>query len=175
MQSGQAHLIGPKTIKFHEKMYSTFLETLKLDKMPKSVRVEELRTMLLNKIMTVTPREVIYQPCLDGVLLKELPHRDKLADPKNMMEKPEIVEALMFGDCKDDVRLTFDGTDIRPQLICYLFNNMKILVQILLNAPTNISPKKTQNAFYQPTTSPNPPKTQQRYGISVVTTHTTSP
>ena len=82
MQSGQAHLIGPKTIEFHEKMYSTFLETLKLDKMPKSVRVEELRTMLLNEIMTVAPREVMYQPCLDGVLLKEVPYRDKLADLK---------------------------------------------------------------------------------------------
>jgi hypothetical protein len=42
MQSGQAHLIGPKTIEFHEKMYSMVLETLKLDKSPKSTRVEEL-------------------------------------------------------------------------------------------------------------------------------------
>jgi hypothetical protein len=106
MQSGQAHLIGPKTIEFHEKMYSMVLETLKLDKTPKSARVEELRTMPLEKIMAVPPPEVMYQPCADGVLWKEVPYWDKLADPKYMVDKPDWAEAVIFGDCKDDVTPT---------------------------------------------------------------------
>ena len=104
MQSGQAHLIGPKTIEFHEKMYSMVLETLKLDKMTKTARVEELRTMDLDKIMAVPPPEVMYQPCADGVLWKEVPYWDKLADPKWRVDKPDFPEAIMFGDMKDDVR-----------------------------------------------------------------------
>jgi hypothetical protein len=103
MQSGQAHLIGPKTIEFHEKMYSMVLETLKLDKSPKSTRVEELRTMPLEKIMAVPPPEVMYQPCADGVLWKEVPYWDKLADPNYKVDKPDWAEAVMFGECKDDV------------------------------------------------------------------------
>lgn len=103
MQSGQARLIGPKTIAFHEKMYNMVLQTLSLDKMTKSDRVEELRTMPLEKIMAVPPPEVMYQPCADGVLWKEVPYWDILADPKNMIDKPDFVEAVMFGECKDDV------------------------------------------------------------------------
>jgi carboxylesterase type B len=103
MQSGQAHLIGPKTIEFHEKMYLMVLKTLELDKMTKPARVEEMRTMPLEKIMAVPPPEVMYQPCADGVLWKHVPYWDDLADPNNMMDKPEFVEAVMFGDCKDDV------------------------------------------------------------------------
>ena len=103
MQSGQAHLIGPKTIEFHEKMYAMVLETLNLDKVSKSARAEELRTMPIDKIMAVPPPEVMYQPCADGVLWKEIPYWDKLADPTWMVDKPDFLEAVMFGDCKDDV------------------------------------------------------------------------
>jgi hypothetical protein len=103
MQSGQAHLIGPKTIEFHEKMYSMVLQYLKLDKTPKSTRLQELKTMPLDKIMAVPPPEVMYQPCADGTLWKEVPYWDVLADPNNMIDKPDFVEAVMFGECKDDV------------------------------------------------------------------------
>jgi len=80
------------------------LETLSLDKMTKSERVEELRTMPLDKIIAVPPPEVMYQPCADGVLWKEVPYWDILADPKNMIDKPDFVEGVMFGECKDDVK-----------------------------------------------------------------------
>jgi hypothetical protein len=132
MQSGQAHLIGPKTIEFHEKMYSMVLETLKLDKMTKSARVDELRTMPLDKIMAVPPPEVMYQPCADGVLWKEVPYWDKLADPNWMVDKPDFVEAVMFGDCKDDVpRLVQKPTLIaRGQSTCYSLTLTRIHVQI---------------------------------------------
>jgi len=113
MQSGQAHLIGPKTIEFHEKMYSMVLETLKLDKTTRSARVDQLRTMPLEKIMDVPPPEVMYQPCADGVLWKEVPYWDKLADPTWIVDKPDFVEAVMFGDCKDDV-----PTPIKPETHC---------------------------------------------------------
>lgn len=103
MQSGQAHLIEPKTIEFHAKMYSMVLETLKLDKLTKSARVEELRTMPIDVIMAIPPPEVMYRPCADGVLYKEVPYWNDHADPNNMMDKPDYVEAVMFGDCKDDV------------------------------------------------------------------------
>lgn len=111
MQSGQAHLIGPKTIEFHEKMYSMVLQYLKLDKTPKSARLEELKTMPLEKIMAVPPPEVMYQPCADGVLWKEVPYWDILADPHNMIDKPDFVEAVMFGECKDDVTSLVTNTN----------------------------------------------------------------
>jgi len=132
MQSGQAHLIGPKTIEFHEKMYSMVLEKLKLDKMTKSARVDELRTMPLDKIMAVPPPEVMYQPCADGVLWKEVPYWDKLADPNWMVDKPDFVEGVMFGDCKDDVpRLVQKPTLIaRDQSTCYSLTRTRIHAQI---------------------------------------------
>ena len=126
MQSGQAHLIGPKTIEFHEQMYSMVLETLKLDKMTKSSRVEELRTMPIDKIMAVPPPEVMYQPCADGVLWKEVPYWDKLADPTWTVDKPDFVEAVMFGDCKDDVPFLKNICNRRAQLIYSSLTHMKI-------------------------------------------------
>src|SRR5579862_2365158 len=108
MQSGQARLIGPKTIAFHEKMYGMVLQTLSLNQMTESDRVEALKNMPLKKIMAVPPPEVMYQPCADGVLWKQVPYWDILADSKNMIDKPDFVEAVMFGDCKDDVRSIVD-------------------------------------------------------------------
>jgi carboxylesterase type B len=102
MQSGQARLIGPKTIAFHEKMYSMVLKTLGMDKLSAATRVEKLKTMPLDKIMAVPPPEVMYQPCADGILYKEVPYWHRLWDPQNKTDKPDWVEAVMFGDCKDD-------------------------------------------------------------------------
>jgi hypothetical protein len=110
MQSGQARLIGPKTIEFHEKFYSMCLETLKLDKLTKSERVEELRTMSLDKLVNCPPPESMYQPCVDGVLYKSVPYWDDLADPKNLFDKPDWCESVMFGECKDDVSRIFTLT-----------------------------------------------------------------
>jgi len=108
------------------------LETLKLHKMTKSARVGELRTMPLEKIMAVPPPEVMYQPCADGVLWKEVPYWDKLADPTWMVDKPDFVDAVMFSDCKDDVRNpSFKPTLIaRAQSNCYSLIRTKIHVQI---------------------------------------------
>jgi hypothetical protein len=130
MQSGQAHLIGPKTIPFHEKLYSMVLKTLNLENLTKSSRVEELRTMALEKIMAVPPPEVMYQPCADGVLWKEVPYWDKLADPNDLFDKPDFVEAVMFGDCKDDVHFFEERSDDRGQSIFCLLIYMTILVPI---------------------------------------------
>jgi carboxylesterase type B len=105
MQSGQARLIGPKTMAFHEKMYGMALATLKLDNLTKSARVEQLKTIPLEKIMAVPPPEPMYQPCADGVLYKVVPYWDDLADPKNKFDKPDWVEAVIFGECKDDVHI----------------------------------------------------------------------
>jgi hypothetical protein len=68
MQSGQAHLIGPKTVAFHEKMYGMVLKTLSLDKLSPAERAKELKSMPLEKIMAVPPPEVMYQRCADGTL-----------------------------------------------------------------------------------------------------------
>ena len=103
MKSGQAHLLGPKPIEFHEKMYSMVLKRFKLDKMTQSARTEKLRTMPLNEIMAVSPAEIMYQPCADGTLYEEVTYLDKLADPKCTIDKPDYVEAVMFGDSKEDV------------------------------------------------------------------------
>ena len=49
-------------------MYPMVMETLKLDKMTKTARGKELRTMPLNKIMAFLPPEAMYQPCPDREL-----------------------------------------------------------------------------------------------------------
>lgn len=172
MQSGQAHLIGPKTVEFHEKMYSMVLQYLKLDKTAKSARLEELKAMPLEKIMAVPPPEVMYQPCADGVLWKEVPYWDILADPHNMIDKPDFVEAVMFGDCKDDVPIPqCYKTDPREQSTCFTLKLTRIPVQISPSAHTSISPNLMQNVYYQPTLSPPLAKTPQQSGISAVTMH----
>jgi hypothetical protein len=152
MQSGQAHLIGPKTVEFHEKMYSMVLKTLKLDTKTKSARVEELRSMPLEKIMAVPPPEVMYQPCADGVLWKVVPYWDDLADPKNMFDKPDFVEAVMFGDCKDDVTSFPVHTYNRAQLICYTLTSTRTPAETLSNVYINIYPKTRQSVYFQHTT-----------------------
>jgi len=171
MQSGQAHLIGPKTIEFHEKMYSMVLQHLKLDKTAKSARLEELKTMPLEKIMAVPPPEVMYQPCADGVLWKEVPYWDILADPHNMIDKPDFVEAVMFGECKDDVTSFVRSTNLRGQSICCILSLMMILVQTSPSVPTGISPNMTPNVSYQPTLSHLRGKMPRQYGSCAATTH----
>jgi hypothetical protein len=89
------------------------LETLKLEKMEPSTQVEESRTMPLNQIMAIPLPEVIYQSCADGVLWKKVPYWDKLADPNDMIDEPDFVEAIMFGDCKDDVRPSYQNECLR--------------------------------------------------------------
>jgi len=158
-ESGQAHLIGPKTIAFHEKEYGMVLKTLGLDRLSPAERVKELKTMPLEKIMAVPPPEPMFQPCADGVLWDQVPYWDILADPKNMINKPDWVEAIMMGACKDDVPLLSRAkTHSREQSISCTLKHMKILVQILLNYATNIFPNPMPNVFYHFTVSQNQAK-----------------
>jgi len=81
-------------------MYLMVLETLKLDKETKATRVDQLRTMPLDKIMAVPPPEVMYQPCADGVLYKEVPYWDLLANPNWKTDKPAYVMLSCLGIVK---------------------------------------------------------------------------
>lgn len=94
---------------------------------------------------------------------------DKLADPKTLMDGPDFLEVVMFSDCKG-VRPIFDETGIMTQLICNLFNDMMILVQMRLQIPLS---KRHKISSIDPK-FPNYVKIRQRCSISSVTTHTGS-
>lgn len=136
MQGRQAPLIYPKTIDFHEKIYATVLEILKLDKLTKLERLNKLRTMRIDKIMAIGPARAMCLPCADGVLWKE-GYWDQLTNPQNMIDKPDFVEAVMFGDCKDNVHLSINGSDGRVPPTCNTSINTRIPARILSNVYIN--------------------------------------
>lgn len=110
LMSGDVTLRGTRKMEWQNSQYDENVKFLALSNVSASERRKAFYEMTAEDLIKKLPMGQHWCPTVDGSYIKENVSMGELADPTNVVGRPDWCKRIMVGDTADDVRICLFAT-----------------------------------------------------------------